>query len=367
MALYISIALFLMFGLIVELKSSRKETVCTLKNSFLKSRNSHTRGQLLFFVIVIFILWFLTAFRSEEMGNDTVTYINYFQYFGKVGMEERNKNIEIGYQFLNVIIHKISPNPHFFLAVVATICYLGVGIYIYKYSSNVVFSTVILFPIVYGFFASGLRQSIALVICLFAYQAIKNKKIIPAILIVLLASTFHLSALVMLILLIHKFTSKRLYVVIGVSAIIAILSASGALNSIISNVVKEYENYFSSIQAGTGWLAISYQCIRALMIYLFIYFAYKDLKKEKSLEIFNASILLITICFGFSTNIFSRASLYFLIPSVVDIPNAMNSGNIKNKKFFIFLICTVMIAYFVLTLFVRPEWYKMIPYEFFWN
>ena len=107
--------------------------------------------------------------------------------------------------------------------------------------------------------------------------------------------------------------------------------------------------------------------MRAFVIYLLIYTAYKDSYKENSLIISNAVLLLTTICFGFSVNLFSRASLYFLLATVIDLPNAFNSGKIKNRNMLMLITGTVMLAYFLTTLIIRPEWNNLYPYQFQWN
>ena len=48
-------------------------------------------------LITMLILWFLTAFRSANIGNDTSTYIYYFKIFSSGGID-RSRTFEIGYQ-----------------------------------------------------------------------------------------------------------------------------------------------------------------------------------------------------------------------------------------------------------------------------
>ena len=279
MALYISIAIFLIAGLLLEFTATRKEATVTEENSRLKKENKHTFYQLVFFLIVIFVLWFLTAFRSARIGNDTLNYVWYFQLFGERGIDP-NSRIEIGYQILNILVYKISPNPYFFLGVVATICYVGTGVYIYKYSDNIVYSTVLLFPIAYSFFASGLRQAIAMVICLYAYQAIKNKKIIRAILLIAFATLFHTSALLMLVLLFHKFIPKGPLWVVPLTGIFIALSLSGVMDKVFAVLMGSYGGYYESEVMTNGWLGITYYCLRALVFYFLVFLSYESNKKE---------------------------------------------------------------------------------------
>lgn len=366
MALYISIAIFLIAGMLLEFTANRKEATITEENSRLKKENKHTFYQLVFFLIVIFVLWFLTAFRSVRIGNDTYNYVRYFPLFGEGGIDP-NSRIEIGYQILNILVYKISPNPYFFLGVVATICYVGTGVYIYKYSDNIVFSTLLLFPVAYSFFASGLRQAIAMVICLFAYQAIKKKKYWLAILLILIASSFHTSAIIMLALLFHRLIPKRPLVVIPLTAILIALSLSGVMDNVFAILMGEYGGYYEKEGMTDGWIGIAYYCIRALVFYGIAFLSYEKKVKENSLVLSLFTTLLITVSFGFSLNLFSRATNYFLLIAMVELPNALHRGGLKHKKILMFLLGFIMVLYFLVTLIIRPEWNHLYPYQFNWN
>ena len=368
MALYISIAVFLIAGLFMELATERKKATYTLENSILKKENKHTRVQIVFFLLVIFVLWFLTAFRAKEIGNDTQNYIRYFKFFSSYGIDS-NSRFEIGYQILNILVSKINSDPHFFLAVVATFCYIGTGIYIYKYTDNLVFSTVLLFPVAYGFFASGLRQAIAMVICLYAYQALKKRKIAVSVLLILFAMTFHTSAFIMLFLLLHKVLPKKLFFVLSLTVVFIALSIAGVMDNVLGSILSEdtYGGYYSNEELTNGWLGITYYCLRDLVFYIIVQIAYRNKEKENSLVISLFSMLLITIALGFSLNQFSRATNYFLLIATVELPNSIYRGRLNNKKILTFLIGFIMVLYFLVTLIVRPNWNHLYPYEFFWN
>ena len=366
MALYISIAIFLIAGMLLEFTAKRKEATITEENSRLKKENKHTFYQLVFFLITIFVLWFLTAFRSEWIGNDTFNYVTYFQIYSDSGINFDSR-LEIGYQILNILVAKISHNPYFFLGVVATLCYVGTGIYIYKYSDNLVFSTVLLFPIAYGFFATGLRQAIAMVICLYIYQAIKNKRFLLAILLILLASSFHTSALLMLAFLFHRLIPKKPFVVIPLTVILVALSLSGIMDNILPILLGDYGGYYESEELTSGWLSISYYTIRALVFYGIAFLSYEKKIKENSLVLSLFTMLLVTIAFGFSINVFTRATNYFLLISMVELPNALHRGGLKHKKILMFLLGFIMVLYFLVTLIIRPEWNRLYPYQFNWQ
>lgn len=361
MLLYVCIIFVLLGSLAVSVTDCGDNCLQKKKHSNFWNRTTY----IFLFIALMAWFWFLTAFRSDSIGNDTNTYLNYYNYIARNGVDSR-LHIELGYQYFCLGLSKIDLNPYFLLIVCATICYTVCGIYIYKYSSNILYSSLLLFCVAFSFFASGIRQSIAMVIVLWAYANIKdNKKIVP-ILLIIFASIFHISALIAFLWLAHKYIPKKPGVVITLALLIAVLAASGSINPLLTSLLQNYKGYFDSENAGTGWLGITYYFLRAIVFYLFVFYAYRG-ERENSLVVSNATLLLITVALGFAVNLFNRASLYFLLIMVVDLPNALNSGKFKKRNVWMIITGCVMLAYFLVTLIFRPEWNNLYPYEFNWS
>ncbi|MHB1461984.1 MAG: EpsG family protein [Armatimonadota bacterium] len=151
-------------------------------------------------VIVAGLLALLIGFRGLTVGIDTTQYFDTFQTIR--GMDTTSffsQNSEVGYRILQYVVDYALGNFQYLL-VIEAILYMGVIAYhIYRYSSSPVYSYLLF--VVYGFYTfsmSTIRQTIAMAIVMIAYEYIKKKNL-PAFLgIVLLASSFHQSALVFL-------------------------------------------------------------------------------------------------------------------------------------------------------------------------
>lgn len=362
MQLYIILTIVLFMTLILSVTDCGDNVGLRAKQKTLFSQSVY---KWIFFLLIL-LFWFLTAFRGSSIGNDTSTYLGYYKRIEIYGVDSK-LSIELGFQYFCLFLSRIISNPYFLLIVCATVCYLICGLYIYKHSNNVLFSLILLFCVAFSFFASGIRQSIAMVIVLMAYPKIKNGKKILPIVFILFASLFHISALVAFLWFAHRFIPKKPIVITIIALCVSVLSVSGVLNTLLASVLKEYKGYFESEYVGTGWLGILYYCLRAFVFYIFIYTAYKGSTEQYSLTISNSVLLLFTVCLGFSVNLFSRASLYFLLISVVDIPNAFNSGKIRNRDVWMLIMGGIMLAYFIVTLIIRPEWNNLYPYQFNWN
>lgn len=317
-------------------------------------------------IIVLFTLWFFTAFRGVAIGNDTHTYLNYFYRINEVGFSDSFK-VEYGFQALCLVIGLFTDNAQWLLIVCATICYAGVGAYILKYSKNGIVSVVLVFSLFFSSFTNILRQELAVVISLYAYQFIKDRKNFRALLLIVLAILFHRSAAVMLLLFFHKLCKFRINTVLIIACLLIILGVSGLAQTIAEKLAFEYSNYFNGKYARSGWLAVSVGVVRALVFYLFIYKAYRDNRKENSVMIANFAFLLLVCCLGYTVNLFTRAAEYFLLPAIVEIPNAFSTKKIKDGRLWLAVTVIVLLLYFLVTLIIRPEWNNLYPYAFFWD
>ena len=129
-------------------------------------------------------------------------------------------------------------------------------------------------------------------------------------------------------------------------------------------LLPRYAHYFVSRYASSGWLAVSYEVVRNLVFYLFISIAADPGNREEKLALSSFPLLLMFSVFGYAVNLFTRAGQYFLLIAVVELPNLMFNGRIKNPRLWMFLIGTVMLASFLVTLLLRPDWNHLYPYEF---
>ena len=315
------------------------------------------------FVLLTFLLfWFLTAFRSAQIGNDTTTYLYYFNIYSK-GIDKL-RTFEIGYQYLNYFIGKLTADPHIFLVIIATIMYGGVVLYIQKYSKNTAISLCLFFCYFFSMFTSIFRQGIAMVIVLYGYQLLKNEKKIPAALVFLLATTFHTTAIVSFLFFLNTDLLKKKWVVFSLTAICGVVSSTGILNTIVSTFIPRYAHYFESRYASTGWLAVSYSLIIYLIWYFLINKSVDDEDKKDRLVATNFTFLLMFAAFGFSVNLFTRAGEYYLLIALVEIPNMLYRGKVKHYRLWLFGLCTFLLIMFLVTLVYRPGWNHLYPYEF---
>ncbi|MBE6533646.1 MAG: EpsG family protein [Ruminococcaceae bacterium] len=313
------------------------------------------------FFLALALLCFLTGARALNIGNDTENYAFFFNKISRVGVTD-SLTIEKGYQWFCLIVSKFVDTAHGFFMVVAIITYALVGRIIYKYSQNIGFSVVLLFTMFFSAYTNTIRQGIAMAIVLAAYFLLKNGKWKRALLLVILAFFFHNTAIVGLALFLYKLVPKKFFPVLSISCIFVLLGISGVMVGILKVFLVSYSGYLESARVGTGWLGIAFSFVRAFVFLIIANKAYKG-KKEERLPLAVFSCLLITTSLGFTVNIFDRIASYFLLITVVELPNALNLSKIKHKNFLMFVISAVLIAFFFVILIFRPEWNRISPYE----
>lgn len=178
-------------------------TICIVRMLTYNLKNKK-KSQLLFCVITCLIVSLFQGFRSFSVGTDLTSYIPSYEIIGEQihNIENLNfLNYEPGYVIYNKLLYLLGFDKRGFLIITAMIIQIPIFYTIYKYSKNPFFSILIYFAFANFIITfSGLRQSIAMALCFFAYSFIKEKKIIHFMLNILVAATFHTSALFCMIL-----------------------------------------------------------------------------------------------------------------------------------------------------------------------
>lgn len=307
-------------------------------------------------------LWFLTAFRSSAIGNDTKNYLAMFTRLFSKGIT-RYYRFEIGYQLLNIAIYKFTHSEHAFLIIVAVIMYGGVGFYIFKYSKNPAVSLCLFFACFFSVFTSLLRQGIAMVIALYGYQLLKNGKRIPAALVFLLATCFHTSAFICFLLFFDLKLLQKPWLVLGLTVLCALVSRLGFFRAAVNLIAPKYVHYFDTKYASSGWMAITcYLLIYAVLYYLVVRSIREDHRPDRTVAA-NFAFLLLLTSFGYAVNLFDRVSEYFLLIAVTEFPNMLYRGSVKRFRLWLLGVCAVFLALFVAVLLFRPDWNHLYPYE----
>jgi len=317
--------------------------------------------------IIIFLqLFLISALRSLDVGADMPNYISYFTSIASVDFPSFNLNgLEQGYVFLNSLISLVSKNVHFFVGVVAFLVLLGYFLFIYKNTMNIVLSSFLF--ITFDFFSltlSTYRQSFAIVLLLMSYEYIKKRKLFPFLVLVILASLFHKTALIFIpFYFITKIKITNKYILATFAGASFCVLASKKLVEYL--VMKYYPLYSEYIISGEGFKML----VMLILIFAFSYpfrkvLVEKDPNNDLIYHALIVAIILQLLALQFS--LFTRVTFYFTVFIIILIPKVLKSIKSKDIRVIVYILIFI-ISILQLSLSLQKDLLSIVPYSFLWD
>ena len=317
-------------------------------------------------------LLLIAAFRSIYFAPDTlgyvIRYINLSESSINTYWGELINNTEIGikdpfFYFITSIIHSLGFSYRWWLAFIALTFIYSSSWLIYKYSDEPYISYISLISLGYFYFSlTGLRQILAVSFILISYKYLREKRLVWFVLLVMLASLFHTSALIFLIA--YPFS----YIKLGIKQMLLIFTS-------LFLIMFFYSRIFDLIEIIAWDDRIYYYLVhdRALnfsgfiihlLIFLFcLYHKEKIVDHDiKNISLYN--LLILGLIFQFFSNIiaeFFRVAMYFNIFSIILIPKSLAAIKNKKKK----IITYVFILFSLVTYIIHSG--KFYDFQFFWE
>ena len=228
----------LLFCFVLLLTRQRKEYITYW------GEDEYTYNKILLILFAV-ALMLVEGFRYGYQ--DTVNYKGIYRDLSDSLEIALNIDLEPGYVYLMWLLRKISVHPQFIILVTSMFIVFADFRFLSKYSYNLVFSLYLYFLSSFTGNMNGVRQLLAASILTFAFPFAVEKKTFRYLLVILLASTIHKSAILM-IPLYFAFSGKRwntiLRGLVGFCAFSVV--APGLINSLIGRFFEEsYANYIN--------------------------------------------------------------------------------------------------------------------------
>lgn len=347
-------------------------------------------------IVFLTILWILLAFRGATIGSDTDTYIGIFEdatrWAGNhpYGVDyisdlfHNTTRYETGYIVYNRLLAGIFDDVQWLFIITATFCMFVCYKLVINHSHNVALSLFLFVSLrLYYFTMSGMRQCIAIFICILAYDYVRKRKLVRFLLLVLLAMQFHTSAVIFVVVYPLSFVSFNLKTSFLISACGAV--AFFAFDKILVNVLNVlpdyYEHYTSTErfeENKLGNILVAAIQISFLLISVFSRYGkqrahYSDrlfIKEydDESMMKFMVLISILLSIISLKATTLDRLFYYFWIFAIIYIPNVIEDMYSRNDKVFMKIaVAIATMAYNVTILYLRPEWSSVTPYMFFWQ
>ena len=359
MTIYLVISISLLFmGLLYEVMNSTTTKL-------------YRRGTpKLFFIIPSFILLF---FISTYRGDFTTDYINYsnlfhtYNYYSFSDIFTAGFYQEIGYVFLNKLIGVFSTNEIYLFAVTTLIILFGFYHHISRYSVNIWLS-ILMFVTVGSYYTSFniTRQILAASIIFFGSRFLYERKFFKFVLIVILASLFHKTALIMIpfyfILNFRIRFSNIFFVLIGSSLVFYFFQD---LLYLLQNL-GIYDNYTDSSYGMTGASVANAVLPIAFALFAIIHSKKLDSKNNNMHRIwFNATIFYAVInTLSLQIQMIERLSYFFAPYSLLLIPFLFSKMKDKNLRFIYMMVLIALLIIYNYAILVDSVF---DPYYFIWD
>ncbi len=365
MLTYIVLMLFLLFLSICSIKTTKeKKRVC---------------------VVGILCLGILMAFKDISVGNDTSNYVYFFDKLqNSSAWYNAATRFEPGYQIFSKLISNIFGEYQYLFISTAVICMFCLYKGILNYSENPGFSLFLFVSLrFFYFFLSGLRQAIAVSIVIMAFHYLVKGKMIKYLITVVLAATFHLSALIFILALPisrMKFNLSTASKMIGATCLFSFFF-SPLINFILGFLPEYYSHYLSSEEFSANNLANYIDVlIKGAFIFLAVFTGYtkrsngiiiKDTgTKQVTIMDVHMNFMVTSLCIAIvatRASLLDRMTQYFWIFSIFSIVNIIKERKNRDKYIIFLCVSAATIVYNISLLALRPEWNRIVPYVFFWR
>lgn len=331
--------------------------------------NEKSRRKL--FLIPIFLLFFIaTGLRAFEVGNDTSTYLLFFDKAVSLKWDIIGSNyFEKGYVIYNILISYITQNHRMFIIITSFIFSICTIKFIYNYSKNPFLSLLIYIGLLFFYYSmTMLRQFFAMVIILYAFKFVQNRNLLKYILSVIFASLFHSSAVIAIFIypLYECKVNKRTLALIFTASIGGIIFIPKVINIILGFLGRG--NFYTNKIGSNDIANVLYTLVYLLMFFILYVLVGKNNKNKTKTEIdFYLLMLLVSSAINgiaINMNVLSRLAMYYTIFTIVGIPNMLfEIKSLKTRQVFYLFFIIFLILYSSVILELRPEWLGIDSYK----
>lgn len=322
-----------------------------------------------FYVVLSFsLLVFISAFRGD-FATDYKAYqyfFNHFKQFNILDIFHIRSWQEIGYTLFNIVIGIISQHE---LAIMVATSIVIIFLFYYRFikDSQYIWLTILMFVSVGSYYTSFnmIRQMIAIAITFAGIGFLYEKKLVPYFLVVGLAATFHISALVMIPLgyMLTKFkpTLKNLLILVPVLIVLSFF-----IDTITAYMLRIfYQSYL--VEGAYGMESINLKILVvpiSIAIFVLAFRKKIDLKNYRNKIWINATIFyLVFTILSLNIKNFNRIAEYFLPFLYLIVPLVISKLGKKDRTIYLTTIPLLLTIYVLISM----SGSGFDPYYFFWS
>ena len=286
---------------------------------------------------------------SEIIYKGILEYDSFLDYFNFKLSDTEFIFSETGFYLFMWLLSRVFPDPQMLILITSIFITYSACRFIYKNTKDVPMGLLIYVSLgLFTFNMSGMRQAMAMSICLFAYEFVKQRKLIPFLLTVLIAMQFHKTALcffpIYLMPLIQTSKGNTFWYFVGMLLFIL------AMDWIIETFnAFTGEDYLIGDQADGGGISVIMIYATGIILSLFMH----RTLKEKNIRMQFYIVTLGLTCYiarYLANQVLERLSYYFFYFTLLLFPNIMDQLNEKERKVVKMAVCICALLLF---------WYRL--------
>lgn len=308
------------------------------------------------------------------VGTDFYEYIQWFNHYLYNPVMLSSK--DLGFVLMINVLQVFTNRPQS-LFIVSAIIINGFMMNFIKRNTELYDLGFYLFITLYFYYSSLniMRQWISIGVFLYALKFAFDRKFLKYLLIVVLAASFHITALLMIPLYFVfqlKINIKNISTIISCCFLIAnqferIIIYFANILPFLDGSTSNYISYFDSSFAKAGGGGWAYSVI--LIVIFFLMYIYKD-KYIKDIKNGEKHFVLMTIAAVFAlfspiNMIFLRIQLYLMPISLVTLPNIIKIQRSKEKIIYLYVVTALGLLYMYRSLLINGG--EPLPYKSFFG
>lgn len=311
------------------------------------------RNQIFLFGVTISLILF-AGLRSPHMGNDISGYLDglhFYERYNKSYILIAPKVYPYGYETLYWLLMKICAFFGFsdsaYLTLCAILIYTPVMWFINKYSEDSLMSVMMYIAFFLPSSITVLRQMIALGVLLMAYDRLIQKKYVRFFILIIIAFFIHrASILALIILILYKIGSRRLFW-LTIALELIVRAAGRRIVLFVLRFFPSYQYYVGGeYDISTGGLHVNLILMNVLFIIAFIWLTRveQDEKSTSEDDFFFAgsSLAILTQGAGYSFGVLGRINLNFSLSNAILLPKVINRAFTEKSR----IIARILIVAF---------------------